>query len=178
MNNMKPDFETVKVVVGWNCNLDCSYCCNKLPHVRDSFQPVEMEDLLQLNYRDWEITGGEITLPEYFPKVVRLCYRLSLKPIKPNIYVYTNGYILTEEQLSILCSVGVGGINIGLHKRYGWVEWNRWYHYNKLITLWIQDTEEDLLSSSNYYFSPLFKIRKWSLSECDNINTARFVLEN
>ena len=175
---MKPDFETVKVVMGWNCNLDCSYCCNKLPHIRDSFQPVEMEDLLQFNYRDWEITGGEITLPEYFPKAVRLCYLLSLKPIKPNIYVYTNGDIITEEQLSILCSVGVDGINIGVHKRYSWLEWNRWYRHDKLITLWIRDTEEDLLPSPCDYFCPGFKIRKWTLGKCDNINTARFVLEN
>jgi len=175
---MKPDFETVKVVVGWNCNLDCSYCCNKLPHVRDSFQPVEMEDLLQLNYRDWEITGGEITLPEYFPKAVRLCYLLSLKPIKPNIYVYTNGDILTEEQLSVLCSVGVNGINIGIHNKYNFSEWDRWYCYNKLITLWIQDIEEDLLPVWRHHYFPKFKIRKWTLGECDSINTARFVLEN
>jgi len=30
-----------RVIVTWDCNLKCEYCCNDYPGVKDTFKPLE-----------------------------------------------------------------------------------------------------------------------------------------
>ena len=55
-------FDTMKLVINWRCNMSCSYCCNKDADVRATFKPITKQELEKTNYKDYELTGGEITM--------------------------------------------------------------------------------------------------------------------
>ena len=180
-------FNTVKIVLSWNCNMNCSYCYNKQQKLRDTFSPITQNMLRHLPYKDFELTGGEVTLPQTFSTLCELLQ--NWLPKERNYYVYSNGLWLKEWHGKVLKRLGVKGINVGVH--VGEVcnfdysplftpsivhdyDWDSLLKVHSLIPirLWVQDKEykpemEDL---------GFEKVIQWKLGDCNNINTDRFYL--
>jgi len=102
--------DTVRVLVSWQCNMKCPYCCNDtLPEVRAGIRPARLEDLDAARYKVVCISGGE---PLMFMSKVRDACRWAAGRY---IVLYTNGLLLTPETAVMLVSWGVRAINVGLH---------------------------------------------------------------
>lgn len=75
-----------RVILNWACNLDCEYCCNKIPAIKEQFKPLPDPEILE-QYDVIKISGGEPTL---FPTRIQELLRW-LKP-STKVYLYSNGY--------------------------------------------------------------------------------------
>jgi len=159
---------TAKVAIGWDCNLNCEYCCNKLPHVRDSFKPITLEELTKTSYKDYEITGGEPLLKSNFHKTQTA---MLVLPPKANKYLYTNGLFLDRNTAQALYHFGITGINIGYHRQK--LNWNLLREIHKYIIpirLWVKVDEIKEIPSVG------LPVYLWRLGDCDEITTDRFYL--
>lgn len=175
-------FSTAKIVISWTCNMVCSYCCNKLEEVRKSFKSICQSELKVLPHLDFELTGGEVTIPQNFSI---LCEILSnWMPENRNYYVYTNGVWLDEWHAELLRTRKVKGINVGVHigEIYNWnfqttlknLDWERLINIHEIIPirLWVREGKVQ-----KYMEDFPFQIRVWKLGECDNITTDRYYLK-
>lgn len=186
MNNIQTGqkFNTAKLVLTWNCNMACSYCCNEQKALRDTFIPIRQSELKDLPHDDIELTGGELTLSQYFSWTTEFL-RNDL-PKGRNYYFYTNGVHLTTWNAIILKEDGVKGINVGFHPNqpvtfHGGestvllkkLDWQRlWEIHNILpIRLWVQD-----LDYRSWMDDLGYPIKIWKLGDCDKITTDRYVL--
>ena len=172
---------TAKLVISWRCNMDCSYCCNKSKVLRDAFIPITQSQLKDLPHNDFELTGGELTLPQEFSTTTELLR--NWLPKNRNYYFYTNGVFLTTWHAELLKRYGVGGINVGVHlgEKFDWgfktilryLDWEQLVEVHKIlpIRLWVQDTDV-----KDFMYDLPFEIRIWTLGECDNITTDRYYL--
>jgi len=177
----KIKFSTVKLVLSWRCNLDCSYCSNKLQHIKNSFAPISQDQLVHLPYKDFELTGGEITLPQEFSNLTEILS--NWLPKDRNYYVYSNGVLLNEWHAELLKVRGVGGINVGVHigEVYDWnfrtkldsLAWDRLKRVHDIIPirLWVKEDEVQ-----NFMYDLPFRLKTWKLGDCDIVNTDRFYL--
>ncbi len=159
---------TVKIVISWGCNLDCSYCCNHSQELRDTFKPITLEEIEQSDYRDYEITGGEPLTGE---NAVALACVLAAIPDDKNVYLYTNGIVLDPFIAMSLKRLGVTVINVGYHQID--LDWDMLRVIDESILpirLYVKDGEViDRMDGLD--------IRVWYPGECDAITTDRFVLE-
>lgn len=159
---------TAKIVISWQCNLDCSYCCNKQQAIRDSFKPITLEEIKQSNYDDYEITGGE---PLTNGNSLALRRVLQAIPRGKNIYLYTNGLNLNRPTACSLAYLRVTGVNVGYHQVD--LDWDILRVIDETILpirLWVKKGEVmDRMKG--------FDIHEWKLGDCDAVTTDRFVLE-
>lgn len=160
-------FTTAKVVISWDCNLSCDYCCNKYPEIRDSFQPITLEELSKTTYTDYELTGGEPLLD-----IERLRKVIQVLPFQSSRYIYTNG-ILLDTQKAYCLNLYIKGINIGYHGiPLNWEELVNIHRYCIPLRLWIQD-----IDLTQFLLDLNIPIKLWTKDkQCFNINTDRFVL--
>jgi len=183
-------FDTVKIIVSWSCTMGCTYCSNNLDHIKKSFKPIQQKELKHLPHSDFELTGGEITLPQNFSI---LCEVLSnWLPKGRNYYVYSNGLWLNEWHTKLLKKRGVRGINIGVHigqkchftlcdrtsienattivNKLNWDELIK-CHTIIPIRLWVKEDEV-----KEYMYEFPFELITWKLGDCDRITTDRYYL--
>ena len=160
--------------------MTCSYCCNKQQYIKNSFTRIKQSELINLPHRDFEITGGELTMVDTFGSACEIIR--NWLPQNRNYYFYSNGLWFTCWHANILKRIKVKGINIGMHigekcittntvvKDYNWPEL---YKVHKIlpIRLWVKDTDIHYLPDD----LP-FPIRIWTLGECDEIRTDRYKL--
>ena len=179
-------FSTAKIVLYWNCNMDCSYCCNKLEEVKKTFKPIKQNDLEYLSHTDFELTGGEITLSQSFSCLTELLD--NWLPKNRNYYVYTNGVWFNEWHAELLLRRRVNGINVGFHpnqpiychtgnppvilKELAWDRLIKIHEVLIPIRLWVKEDETYLLPDN----LP-FELKKWRLGDCDEITTDRYYLK-
>jgi molybdenum cofactor biosynthesis enzyme MoaA len=157
----------LKILITWDCNLDCDYCCNKQKEVKESFKPITYQQISESNYDTYQITGGEPLLKSCRDK---LFATLSMIPKGKPVYLYTNGVYLTYHLAQILKMHKVKGINIGWHQQP--INWDELREINKHIPirLWVQDIETE---------SPVgFEIRYWHMNDCGESKAERVYLEN
>lgn len=163
--------DTAKIVISWNCNLKCSYCCNEMDSVRNTFKPITMKEIANSNYKDYELTGGEVFMYPAFEYLLNVLW--DGIPKGRNVYVYTNGILLDIPRVKMLKKYGVTGINIGYHQID--LNWTliKYLNENVLpIRLWVKEDEyEDWMDDLG------MDIRLWKLGDCDNVTTDRFYLE-
>lgn len=177
--------DTLRVLVGWKCNLKCDYCCNRIPEIRQSIEPVHFRDV-SWDCPCWStfcISGGEPLLD--MKTVRKVCNRI---PDDRVIILYTNGTLLTRPIAKELVKLGVTGINVGLHmsackgKKYlisGFAEiientttccqdfpLNVRYH--------VQDVYEKAWGLSKAF--PYATFRFWKLNDCQRDNEERIIL--
>lgn len=168
----KENFNTAKIVTTWECNLDCSYCCNKDPDVRATFKPIRQSELGSLPHSDFQITGGEPMLPSRFSQTICV---LDWLPPGRNVYLYTNGMFFGGRRenfayANILKRHGVKGINIGWHEQN--IELGTLVRVDSVVPIRILVREGEIKEWMN-----LFDLRIWKLGECYNIITDRFYLD-
>ena len=41
--------KTLRLLLFWECNLTCSYCCNEIPEVREGILPIKKKRLILPN---------------------------------------------------------------------------------------------------------------------------------
>lgn len=102
--------DTVRIILFLDCNLHCRYCCNNIPKYRSQFQEKRIEEIDFDKYQNVAITGGEPFLHKD-----RLYFALSSVPAGKPVYLYTNGMLITDNDIELLKRFNVKGITIGLH---------------------------------------------------------------
>ena len=155
-----------KIVITWDCNLNCSYCCNKYPEIYNSFVPIILSELSK-KYRDYHITGGEPLLEKN-----RIIDILDYLPKEKNIYLYTNGTNLDVNFVKECNSKGLNGINIGYHGQK--LDWSEIIQISKITSLiiWVEKDSINCKKIQNYKLN----IRKWTMNDCFDIKTDNFYL--
>jgi organic radical activating enzyme len=161
--------DTLRLLVDWQCNLKCSYCCNEQQRFRKNIKPIKSLGVVNWDkYKFVCITGGE---PLLFLDRVETVAKLS----KGFNILYSNGLLWNQEIADKLESWGVKAANIGLHypksfdsviKNISGLKTNisiRFHVWNKF--------KEEML---NKY--PNTNFRFWTMDDCDRDNEERFVL--
>jgi molybdenum cofactor biosynthesis enzyme MoaA len=166
--------DTVRFLLTWKCNLSCDYCCNEIPEVRKGISPMTMKEYQSFDFSKYKnicISGGEPFLNEG-----KLYYTISKIPDSANIYIYTNGILMTEKQLYTLKYLhsNLKGINIGLHEPQT---------FDKLITKWKHDElirfhVEDIYKEKIRKRYPDVKFKFWHRNDCEMVNEDIFILED
>ena len=104
------------VVLGYDCNLGCTYC-TITPAMRARALPVErvaaaISQAHTDGYRDIAFTGGEPTIFEALPRLVSYAKRLGFEHVK----VASNGLRYAHEPyLDLLVKCGVDRFHVSLH---------------------------------------------------------------
>jgi hypothetical protein len=103
--------DTIRLIMFLECNFRCRYCCNDKTQFNQLFIEKSLAEIDFRNYNNICITGGEPFLrKDVFYEVL-----YSIPADKP-IYLYTNGILITEEDIGIMSAFeNIKGINIGLH---------------------------------------------------------------
>jgi organic radical activating enzyme len=104
--------KSLRLLITEDCNLNCGYCCNKLPAVRQKFEYWNLATVLYnaCKYDDICITGGEPLLN--WTRVVQILKTLGQDH---DVYLYTNGILLTRDYMNILEEYNISGVNVSLH---------------------------------------------------------------
>lgn len=103
--------DTARIAVGMGCNLDCSYCCNKLPSVESKWIKCGINGLQLHVYHTVCVTGGEPLLySQQTESVIAKAHGAGCF-----VVLYTNGILLTPKRVGKLKYFGLDAINVGLH---------------------------------------------------------------
>ena len=107
---MKTRKKSLRILITEKCNLDCSYCCNKLERVKKKFKYKTISEIDFSQYSAVSITGGEPMLN---------CRALGYVKSKCNamkipVYLYTNGLLLWDT----FVFSDFKGITIGIHREW------------------------------------------------------------
>lgn len=171
MNNI----DTLRLILGWECNLTCPYCCNRIPEVQAQFRTLRLDDINFEAYANICLTGGE-------PLVMldRLEYvAFYAKFRNPSIFsiLYTNGALLTKEVMNRLQRIGIRAMTIGLHQED---------QFDKIVSSALSLAEGTSVSVRFNVWEKLadkivprypeatFKL--WVMDACDRANEDRVVL--
>lgn len=104
--------DTARIIITESCNLQCSYCCNKNQQVQKLFHVCNLEDIYLARYRNVCVTGGEPFLrPGIITQVVKAATAHGC-----NVYLYTNGTLLTVRRARSVLDAGVNTINVSIHE--------------------------------------------------------------
>ena len=108
---MKSDV-VASVILNWDCNLKCSYCCHATQKVRDTYKPLDDPGKLDA-YSEVLISGGEPTLhPE------RLLELMRWKSPDAKVYLYTNG----NDYTAVIQFMDAGGTGV-CYSPHGEIDW-------------------------------------------------------
>ena len=103
--------DTLRLILWYDCNMSCYYCCNEMPIFNSHFTKKKLSEIDFSDYRNVCLTGGEIFL---YPQTVMDI--LKQIPKNTNVYLYTNGTLLTHDIIHALFYYkNIKGINIGVH---------------------------------------------------------------
>lgn len=165
--------DTARLLISWKCNLNCEYCCNKLPDVRWGIHPARLDEISWRRYKTFCISGGE---PLLFPgRIADVCARI---PEGAFVVLYTNGTPLTRRMAQMLRRLKIDAINVGLHHPAS---------FGALIHS-ITNATADLGMSVRFHLQDIYnsvpaqypgvEFRLWKMNECDRANEDRFLLED
>ena len=170
--------DTARLILSWECNRVCSYCCNNLPGVREQFKAVRYSEIDWRWYRYVALSGGEPLLnPSY---VFDLIHKLSSvkfgEPLRT--VLYTNGDYLSRDIINALARLGLHGLTIGLHCdrpvdhaiQHGILAAGRGISVR--FNLW-EGYADDVRAR---YPEAVPFLRPWVMDACDRANEDRFFL--
>lgn len=158
--------KTLRLIITLDCNLSCSYCCNKLSEVNSKFITKTLEEIDFNQYEAICITGGEPLLRKDL--ILRI-----INYITTNIpvYLYTNGLLLHE-----IPHIIFNGISIGIHYKNQIkqiFEENSCLLAYENLRLYVQDIyrEKYLPNIPDKY------IHTWTMNSCfNNVETEDWIL--
>lgn len=165
--------DTLRLLISWQCNLRCDYCCNEIPRFRNQFKPTTIAALDFNKYANVCVSGGEplLDLP-YLENILKQI------PSGKKVILYSNGIFLDAPAAKMLERSGVGYIRVGLH-----------YHrsFDRLIsdcTKAVQGTSlkvrfhaQDIYQQALTEVHPNVPFRFWKMDDCDRANEDRVILE-
>jgi pyruvate formate-lyase activating enzyme-like uncharacterized protein len=161
--------KTLKLLITEQCNLNCSYCCNKIKEVRKEFTFIKKQNFerfyLNMNwinqFKNIDITGGEPLLNIEYIKMI--CSKLAKTH---NIYLYTNGLFLNIELINYLFLIGIKGIRIGIHNENKYLlKEESLYLYRYIQFICNEDLKEDNYIKGNS-LATSNKFLFYKLNEC------------
>lgn len=164
--------DTLRILVSWQCNLKCSYCCNEQPQFRKDIHPTTLDAIPWNQYMNFCISGGEPLLN--FPIVKKVCERIPADRLK---ILYTNGFLLGQTVAWKLTDMGITAVNVGLHnpETFG--------RLIRDVTKATQDTRlsvrfhaQDIYAYDLKRNYPTTSFRYWKMNDCDRGNEHRCVL--
>jgi len=165
--------DTLRLLITMKCNFKCKYCCNEIEEFNSKFIHKELRNINFSDYKSVCITGGEPFINTY-----NLYYILLSIPANIDIYIYTNGVLITEKDISNLEYFdNIRCLNIGLHSI------NQLDNIiedvgNKIKARFhIQDIHKDRLLSTYPNRVREDNIRVWTLNDCNMPNEDWVVLE-
>lgn len=168
--------DTARILVDWECNLSCTYCCNEQQRFRKDISPVHVDYIDFSKYKFFAISGGE---PLLFMN--RIDYLMTkIVPVKGFSILYSNGILMTRPKADILHMMGIDAINIGLHYE------KSFRHIIKNVSECTSRTRMSVrfhlwdkfksLNLENEFPDVVFKY--WAMDDCDRDNEDRFVLSS
>ena len=105
--------DTLRLIMFLDCNFACTYCCNNKKWYSDQFIKKTVYEIDFSSYENVCLTGGE---PFLDPEVV--FEWLDKIPKDKNVYIYTNGVLITTPHLHQLITYrNLKMINVGLHHK-------------------------------------------------------------
>lgn len=103
--------DTIRLILFTQCNMRCSYCCNEQEQFNSQFHKMHFEEIDFSPYKNISITGGE---PFLWRNI--LYDVLNSFPSGKNIYLYTNGILINNNDITCLASYNnLKCINVGIH---------------------------------------------------------------
>ena len=162
---MANKIDTIRLILTLDCNLNCAYCCNKQEPVYSQFKLKSFEKIDFSLYQNVCLTGGEPFL--YKDALYDILRKI---PVSKDIFIYTNGLLITGEDIDMLLSYrNIKGLNIGLHAIKQLERINR-----KIKMLPVRFLARDI------YIETLLKtypeqlsrqnLKGWKLNECNRPN--------
>jgi sulfatase maturation enzyme AslB (radical SAM superfamily) len=102
---------TARIIMFLDCNFHCPYCCNNKEKFNRFFEEVSFSNIDLSLYENVCLTGGEPFLhKDAFYRI------LDSIPETKNIFIYTNGVLITDDDVEKLKRIpNVKGLNIGIH---------------------------------------------------------------
>jgi len=166
--------DTIRILVAWECNLSCSYCCNENHRFRKDIYGSFLEEIDFKKYSNVCISGGE---PLMFMDRIRQVCELSKDKF---IILYTNGIYLDIEKAHQLELMGVNAINIGLHNPSSFVNIIERVIKNTAntkmkIRFHVWDKYENMNLPDKY---PSCDFKYWAMDDCDRDNEYRVILSD
>jgi len=184
---MKPNptvdltLKTARVITTLKCTKNCSYCSNKMDHIKKQMKQLSNIDDL-LNYDLICLTGGEPLL--VFERISKLI--TGLRNVKPEILIYMYSSIWTENFRYLLPYLD--GVHYTLHDYQPFND-NANHFYKSQFLFYDNPNKSYRLSLSPNITAPLplipnvwkeVRIKKW-FSEKENIVPVHedlFILNN
>ncbi len=166
--------DTIRIIISLKCNMHCSHCCNKKERFNSQFQEKKFSDIDFSMYKNVCVTGGE---PFFYRN--RMFSVLDKIPQDKSIYIYTNGTLINDLDISLLLHyTNLKCVNIGVHtlKQLERVNKNlerklpvrfmaRDIYCNKLLMMYPERLSKDNLKS-------------WAIDQCDMSNEDWVLLTN
>ena len=163
----QPEIDTIRLILTLDCNLSCSYCCNKLESVKSRFVHKSFKEINFPRYQNVCLTGGEPFLNKELLNSV-----LRKVPTSKNIYIYSNGLLINDSDINDLLYYCVSfnnliSFNIGLHSI------NQLKHINPLIDKFFpvcflaRDIYIERLLKAYPERLSLQNLKGWHLNDCD-----------
>lgn len=172
------DKDTARILIDWECNLSCSYCCNEQERFRRDILPVFSLDEINFNkYKFFCLSGGE---PLLFPEKIQMV--LNRIPNNKFIILYTNGILFTKKFIQQNDFTRINALNVGLHNPKS---------FKKIIEQAIETVNFSGLDISlRFHLNDRYKLLKleetfpfevfkyWIMDDCERNNEDRFVLRS
>lgn len=167
--------DTARILVSWECNLSCSYCCNEQDRFRSGIIKTKLDNVNFNNYKFFCLSGGEPLLkPNRLADVI---YRI---PGNKTIILYTNGILLHKKLFDAYNFWRIDYINVGLHEESS---------FTHIINNVIKQTKDSFigvrfhLNETFKYLNmeeeyPLVNFKYWKMDDCERDNEDRFILED
>jgi len=139
--------DTLRILIHNNCNLSCSYCCNKISEQIERMVHKPLSEIDFSLYQNICITGGEPLLDLIYLESI-----LIELPKDKIIILYTNGYLLNSKALLLLYSYNIKFITVGIHDviiplinriTHEYEIFNRIYHDSIQIRFNINDVHKE-----------------------------------
>lgn len=102
--------DTARIIMFLECNFKCRYCCNEQDQFNSLFVEKHLAEIDFDAYQNICVSGGE----PFLRKDV-LYNVLERIPRQKPIYLYTNGILITDDDIEKLQAYNIQGINVGIH---------------------------------------------------------------
>jgi organic radical activating enzyme len=158
--------DTIRIIMFLECNMNCSYCCNKNEKFNSQFNKKSLSDIDFSLYKNICITGGEPFL--HNEKLFSLLKKI---PHEKNIYIYTNGTLINDSDIATLIKQkNLKCLNIGIHTLEQLDSINEDIEKKLPVRFMAQDINCEKLLKKYPERLNRNNLKSWSLDDCDMPN--------
>lgn len=157
-----------RVVITDECNMSCDFCCMNDKEIHASFEDATAWYIAQQMHTEVSITGGEPLLA--LPRVIMFSQILRYFNPDVKLWLYTNGKLLTMNELQVMKAIGIDGLNVSLHKglHQGWQDDMRWASIMFPMRYLVSEEELDHYGRTAVMSLP-GTVRVWKMDDCKDM---------